>query len=214
MIKLDILGGLTIALEKGQSLKQAMISLHNAGYNRADIEAAAKYIISQQPRSVFLPRKKEKIGKVLKKPIEKKGFFSKLFSKLFPPKTLKKESKYIEEKKQPEIKPIEKKEEKEKPKIQEEQKKPKEKKSELYWAKKLSPEPKKEEIFSKKVPAKKMIGFKKGPFTNRASLEYSPRPVSTVVIILLIIFLFVLLLALISAFIFKEELIAYINNFF
>ena len=42
MSKEDIIGGLTLALEKGENLEQAMLSFFNAGYKREDVEGAAR----------------------------------------------------------------------------------------------------------------------------------------------------------------------------
>ena len=42
MVREDILGGLKTALRRGESLRQAMITLHNAGYEKEEIEQAAK----------------------------------------------------------------------------------------------------------------------------------------------------------------------------
>ncbi len=44
MVKEDILGGLRVALEKGNSLQQAMQSFYNSGYKKEDIEEAAREI--------------------------------------------------------------------------------------------------------------------------------------------------------------------------
>ncbi len=59
MIRADIFGGLKLALTKGESLKQAMISFYNAGYNKAEIEESARAVkqgfqpvMPQQPRKL------------------------------------------------------------------------------------------------------------------------------------------------------------------
>lgn len=48
MIKEDICGGLKLAVSKGESLKQAMITFYNAGYKKEDIESAARELQMQQ----------------------------------------------------------------------------------------------------------------------------------------------------------------------
>lgn len=48
MIKEDLVGGLKIALSKGQSLQDAMQSFYNAGYPREQIEAAARTLKDEQ----------------------------------------------------------------------------------------------------------------------------------------------------------------------
>ena len=55
MAREDILGGLSSALARGQSLKQAMMSFYNAGYVKEEIEEAARALssgITQQPQQV------------------------------------------------------------------------------------------------------------------------------------------------------------------
>lgn len=42
MVREDLLGGIKSAINRGESLKQAMFSLYNAGYKKQDIEEAAK----------------------------------------------------------------------------------------------------------------------------------------------------------------------------
>ncbi|MBU4069684.1 MAG: hypothetical protein KJ646_01770 [Nanoarchaeota archaeon] len=66
-IKEEILGGLKLALSKGESLKQAMMSFYNAGYKKQDIEDAARTLHMQEHPSL------------LQKPIEvfKQKFFTK-----------------------------------------------------------------------------------------------------------------------------------------
>ncbi|MBU1129579.1 MAG: hypothetical protein KJ949_03045 [Nanoarchaeota archaeon] len=49
MVRFDILGGLKAAVQKGSSLKQAMITFYNAGYLKEEIEEAAKILVSQGP---------------------------------------------------------------------------------------------------------------------------------------------------------------------
>jgi len=52
-VREDILGGLKLAVSKGESLQQAMQSLYNSGYAKGDIEKSArelqKFNISTQP---------------------------------------------------------------------------------------------------------------------------------------------------------------------
>lgn len=57
MVNEDILWGLKSALERGQSLKSAMLSFYNAGYKREEIEEAARSLVepvsmSSQPEPV------------------------------------------------------------------------------------------------------------------------------------------------------------------
>jgi len=58
MVREDILGGLSSALARGQSLKQAMMSFYNAGYVKGEIEEAAKALnsgITSQPKPIQQP---------------------------------------------------------------------------------------------------------------------------------------------------------------
>ena len=48
MVNEEIFGGLKLALSKGETLKQAMMSFYNAGYKREEIEEAARAL--QQER--------------------------------------------------------------------------------------------------------------------------------------------------------------------
>lgn len=48
MVNEEILGGLKLALFKGESLKQAMMSFYNAGYKKEEIEGAARVLQEQK----------------------------------------------------------------------------------------------------------------------------------------------------------------------
>ena len=50
MVRQDIVAGLKLATEKGESLMQAMISFYNAGYKENEIEEAAQSIQQNQPQ--------------------------------------------------------------------------------------------------------------------------------------------------------------------
>jgi hypothetical protein len=45
MVNEEILGGLTSALERGESLKRAMITLYNSGYKKEEIEECARMLV-------------------------------------------------------------------------------------------------------------------------------------------------------------------------
>ncbi len=69
MVRQDILSGLSSAIARGDSLRQAMISFYNAGYKKEEIEEAAKALnqpqqqvqtqpsTSQNPQSSQPPQK-------------------------------------------------------------------------------------------------------------------------------------------------------------
>jgi uncharacterized surface anchored protein len=106
VVKDDILGGLKSALERGESLKRAMNTLFNSGYEKAEIEEAARALSSQPPIQpiVSTPEKISKISeapsfssKPIKEKKEKKPFtlFNNLFRKKSP-ETIQKVSSYGE----------------------------------------------------------------------------------------------------------------------
>jgi hypothetical protein len=79
MTKEDIIGGLFMALQKGESLERAMMTFFNAGYKKEDIEAAARDLysqkIEQQPRRTINPlniigKPVSSIKKTLQKPLK------------------------------------------------------------------------------------------------------------------------------------------------
>lgn len=51
MVRQDILGGLRVALFKGESLQSAMQSFYNSGYKKEDIEEAAQALYSENPQT-------------------------------------------------------------------------------------------------------------------------------------------------------------------
>ncbi|MEJ2268014.1 MAG: hypothetical protein P8X70_02985, partial [Nanoarchaeota archaeon] len=80
MVNNEILGGLKLALSKGESLKLAMMSFYNAGYKKEEIEEAARIAqqenikpqeIQQEPKKsskfssankIIKPRKSSKVS--------------------------------------------------------------------------------------------------------------------------------------------------------
>ncbi|MBU2562362.1 MAG: hypothetical protein KKF68_01750 [Nanoarchaeota archaeon] len=67
MVKEEILEGLRIALSKGETLQQAMISFYNAGYKREEIEEAARDLTIQIQKPVQQSPPQEK--QISNKPI-------------------------------------------------------------------------------------------------------------------------------------------------
>jgi hypothetical protein len=75
MVNMDLVGGLRSALERGESLKQGMMSLFNSGYKREEIEEAARNLdalpavrtfqqvksapVNPLPQTPSVPEKKE-----------------------------------------------------------------------------------------------------------------------------------------------------------
>lgn len=51
MVREDILGGLELAMSRGETLEQAMYSFFNAGYKKEDIEEAARVLVQQNPQA-------------------------------------------------------------------------------------------------------------------------------------------------------------------
>ena len=64
MVRQDILKGLETALLRGSSLKEAMMSFYNSGYNKEEIEEAARYILEMQKR-IALQKQQASQGKTL-----------------------------------------------------------------------------------------------------------------------------------------------------
>jgi len=55
MVVNEILGGLKLALARGETIKQAMMSFYNAGYKKSDIEAATRLLHSQPQQLQKIP---------------------------------------------------------------------------------------------------------------------------------------------------------------
>lgn len=72
MVREDILGGLALAMQKGEPLQQAMMTFLNAGYRREEIDEAARFLQgnSQQqiPNQRPLPAKTQQIRPVKRLP--------------------------------------------------------------------------------------------------------------------------------------------------
>jgi hypothetical protein len=52
MVNTEILGGIQLALSKGETLQQAMQSFYNAGYKKEEIEEAARMTLPNQTQPV------------------------------------------------------------------------------------------------------------------------------------------------------------------
>ena len=91
MAKEDLINGLLLALQKGESLEKAMMSFYTAGYSKADIEEAAKEVVAIRSHTGSITSTpntpKTTNNKVIQKPPvnnEKKGLFSWMKSKPKP----------------------------------------------------------------------------------------------------------------------------------
>ena len=62
MVNQDILGGLKSALERGESLKQAMMTFYNAGYRKEEIEEAARALKEEQEHKKIEAQKPLKLS--------------------------------------------------------------------------------------------------------------------------------------------------------
>lgn len=58
MNKEDLVAALKNALERGETIEEAKLSLMNAGYNHEDIEKATKTIEKLKAKKEFVPRPK------------------------------------------------------------------------------------------------------------------------------------------------------------
>lgn len=72
MVNEEILGGLKLALSKGESLKKAMMTFFNAGYKREEIEEAAKALQTQGIEKQMPEQKPAQIKQPIKKPFIKR----------------------------------------------------------------------------------------------------------------------------------------------
>lgn len=196
MVREDILGGLRSALARGQSIKQAMMSFYNSGYKKEEIEEAARVLYVEQTKMVSQQKS------MLEKKEVKPSFFKRLFGK----------------KKIPEEKNLEKKKET----LEKE-------KSEIKGTEKEIP--KKEKILEKStikkpveiqrpyIGPKKVISSKQDlrekPLAPQRVSNYeqkTPKPKGKFVIILLVFILLILFGGLASVFLFKEELLRFLNS--
>ena len=69
VVNRDIVEGLRNALSRGYTLEQAMISFHNAGYKKEDVEEAAQALHEHPSHPLSHPGKK--ISKEAEKPVTK-----------------------------------------------------------------------------------------------------------------------------------------------
>ena len=70
MAREDIIGGIRIALSKGQKLEDAMQSFYNAGYKKEDIEQAVSELFSESSQSVQSQYQQPMPAQQIQKPIE------------------------------------------------------------------------------------------------------------------------------------------------
>lgn len=66
----EILGGLKMAIDKGENLRDAMMTFYQAGYDKAEIEEAARVLLSQTkaaPENLQIGKRNEPIGEEDKK---------------------------------------------------------------------------------------------------------------------------------------------------
>jgi hypothetical protein len=191
MVNEEIVGGLKSALERGQTLQMAMMSLYNSGYKKEEIEEAARNLMqfsaeSQlQPPVKTIPRKPEvkQAPQILTIPKTVKAFPElQAFSKPLP--------------KQPLIYP---KFEPQKPSLQ--------------FPKTLVP-PVQQPQLVKSLPVQKVSGYGE-PVLKQKEKAKEKGGSREKTIIFVLIFLLVFLFALLGAiFIFKQQLIDIFSSFF
>jgi cobalamin biosynthesis Mg chelatase CobN len=183
----DILGGIKAAISRGETLKQAMITLFNAGYSKGEIEdAARKYMMGKSEEAIYSESSKKDKNKKEKKKEEEK--------KLTPESPGGPESKNIS--RSPGMKPGTGEE-----KISE--KKDLQKKEEKSEDKKVKPLP--------TINAGKKVEQKASKYdTDKPQKKRKIEPVT----ILLIVLLLLLLGVLVAVFMFKAELVEFFNNLF
>ena len=69
MVNQEILGGLRLVLNRGESLEKAMLSFYNAGYRKEEIEEAAQFL--QNPEQIQQTKQSETPNTAMK-PLSKK----------------------------------------------------------------------------------------------------------------------------------------------
>ena len=76
MVNEEILGGLKSAINRGESLKRAMMTFYNAGYKKEEIEEAARVLNERpaetQPQVAVVKPKQNFFGNLFKKKPEQK----------------------------------------------------------------------------------------------------------------------------------------------
>jgi hypothetical protein len=55
MVNEEILGGLKSALDRGESLKRAMMTLYNSGYKKEEIEECARMLVENRENQIQVP---------------------------------------------------------------------------------------------------------------------------------------------------------------
>lgn len=157
----EIIGGLKSAIARGATLKQAMMTFYQAGYDKSEIEDAARSYMNQQ---------KNQEGEAIPQKIEDK-----------------KEDKKEEEKKEDEKKKSIKPEEKTPPK---------------------DSTPKPSAANKKEVAPQKVSSY------DSVKKKEIKNPKSNALTIILVVVLLVLLGVLAAVFLFKDELVRFINSMF
>lgn len=164
MINEGILGGLKLALSKGESLKQAMMSFYNAGYKKEEIEGAARALQGQKiENEPIQPVQQAKLKK--QKPVQK-------ISQPKPAKIIPRVSNYGQ-----------------------------------------ASYPQKIDVSLKtkpKVTKQKLVK----PAQKVSTYEKKPKSKGKLITFLLIFFLLFLLGALVAIFLFRQEILEFLNNLF
>jgi hypothetical protein len=193
MISEEIIGGLKLALSKGESLKQAMMSFYNAGYKKEDIEEAARKLQKENFEQKEVQQQKQE------QPIKKS---EKQIPKKKPQKTMQKVSSYGT--------PM-------RTQIQSSKKIKEGIDSAIEQLKKINVD-EKQEIIQKKIPKEK-FSVKKKPVKSvnaQKVSNYKKEPKQKgKLITFILVFFFLLLLGILSAvFLVKQELIDFFSNLF
>ena len=91
----DILGGIKAAIERGENLKEAMVTFYNSGYSKKEIENAARdYVMEKKGKEAQM--KKPIVSSTISKDKIKESKASKLKSKLFSSKKDRKQKEIME----------------------------------------------------------------------------------------------------------------------
>jgi hypothetical protein len=200
MIREDILGGLKLAILRGGTLKDAMMSFYNAGYTKEEIESAAKTLQNEYPDLTISPVFAEK----------KVALAKKIYPKVKPDHEARKP--FLGELKKPVEKPVQE-EQEETPENNEEEYAESSKKEST-----IGPSSIEKELSQRPIYLTNPVYISQPQSATRQIIskyeEIRRSPQNMLVIVLLVALLFILLSSLIGIFIFRQEIVNFFNSLF
>jgi FtsZ-interacting cell division protein ZipA len=192
MVNQEILASLENAIERNENLEDAALTLINAGYPKEEVDEARAYVqkgvlsYSDPSPSQEIPEKQKKSG------------FFKNISKIFS--SNKKKQKIVPEKKQQEIK-----------KIQKEKAQNTDQRQQIDKTESSIPEPRQELNPEPKIQKQEVKAQKPQPLPSSVPVPAHPRKDNRNIIIILLIILLFFVSLVILALIFREKIINFFN---